>query len=51
MTNIFPTLSVLENVRVALQSKADIGLVFWRYYRSYGDLEDQAYQLAYSRFS
>ena len=45
LTNIFPTLSVLENVRVALQSKADIGLVFWRYYRSYGDLEDQAYQL------
>ncbi len=45
LTNIFPTLSVLENVRVALQSKADIGLVFWRYYRSYGALEDQAYQL------
>lgn len=45
LTNIFPTLSVLENVRVALQSKADIGLVFWRYYRSYGDLEDQAYLL------
>lgn len=45
LTNIFPTLSVLENVRVALQSKADIGLVFWRYYRSYSALEDQAYQL------
>jgi branched-chain amino acid transport system ATP-binding protein len=45
LTNIFPNLSVLENVRVALQSKADIGLVFWRYYRSYSALEDQAYQL------
>jgi branched-chain amino acid transport system ATP-binding protein len=45
LTNIFPLLSVLENVRVALQAKADIGLVFWRYYRSYSTLEDQAYQL------
>jgi branched-chain amino acid transport system ATP-binding protein len=45
LTNIFPTLTVLENVRVALQSKARVGLVFWRYYRSYGLLEDQAYGL------
>ncbi|MBI5582853.1 MAG: ABC transporter ATP-binding protein [Deltaproteobacteria bacterium] len=45
LTNIFPTLSVLENVRVALQSKAEIGLVFWRYYRAYDKLEDQAYEL------
>jgi branched-chain amino acid transport system ATP-binding protein len=45
LTNIFPLLSVLENVRVALQAKADIGLVFWRHYRSYSTLEDQAYQL------
>ena len=42
LTNIFPTLSVLENVRVALQSKADMGLVFWRYYRAYTELEDRA---------
>jgi branched-chain amino acid transport system ATP-binding protein len=45
LTNIFPFLTVLENVRVALQSKAEIGLVFWRYYRSYSHLEDQAYLL------
>ena len=45
LTNIFPFLTVLENVRVALQSKAEIGLVFWRYYRSYTHLEDQAYLL------
>ncbi|MBI4768564.1 MAG: ABC transporter ATP-binding protein [Deltaproteobacteria bacterium] len=45
LTNIFPFLSVLENVRVALQAKSEIGLVFWRYYRSYSHLEDQAYQL------
>ena len=45
LTNVFPRLSVLENVRLALQSKADIGLVFWRHFRSYTDLEDQAYEL------
>lgn len=45
LTNIFPMLTVLENVRVALQAKADVGLVFWRYYRSYSTLEDQAYGL------
>lgn len=45
LTNIFPTLTVLENVRLALQSKASIGLVFWKHYRAYSDLEDQAYEL------
>lgn len=45
LTNIFPTLTVLENVRLALQSRKRVGLVFWRYYRSYRDLEDQAYDL------
>lgn len=45
LTNIFPALSVLENVRLALQAKGDIGLVFWRHYRSYGELEDRAYDL------
>lgn len=45
LTNIFPTLSVLENVRLALQAKADVGLVFWRHWRSYSELEDRAYEL------
>ncbi len=45
LTNIFPTLTVLENVRLALQSKADVGLVFWRHFQSYPELEDQAYEL------
>jgi len=45
LTNIFPRLTVLENVRLALQSKARVGLVFWRNYRSYGELEDEAYDL------
>ncbi|MGD9044736.1 MAG: ABC transporter ATP-binding protein [Desulfobacterales bacterium] len=45
LTNIFPALSVLENVRLALQAKAEIGLVFWRHWRSYTELEDRAYEL------
>ena len=45
LTNIFPAITVLENVRLALQSKAHIGLVFWRDYRFYTELEDQAYEL------
>ena len=45
LTNIFPTLTVLENVRLALQAKAELGLVFWKHFRSYPDLEDRAYEL------
>jgi len=45
LTNIFHSLTVLENVRLALQSKARVGLDFWRNYRDYGDLEDEAYDL------
>jgi branched-chain amino acid transport system ATP-binding protein len=45
LTNIFPNLSVLENVRLALQSRSKVGMVFWRNYRSYAELEDRAYDL------
>lgn len=45
LTNIFPSLSVLENVRLALQSRADVGMVFWRHWRSYTEFEDRAYNL------
>src|SRR4051794_10629900 len=43
LTNVFPTLTVLENVRIAVQ--AHRGPVFdaWRPYRRFADLEDQAY--------
>ncbi|MBI5521472.1 MAG: ABC transporter ATP-binding protein [Desulfarculus sp.] len=43
LTNIFPSLTVLENVRLALQSRENIGLNFWRHYGSLTHLEDQAY--------
>ena len=45
LTNIFPSLTVLENVRLAIQSQAGIGMVFWRYWRTYSELEDRAYEL------
>jgi branched-chain amino acid transport system ATP-binding protein len=45
LTNVFPNLTVLENVRLSLQSKAGISFVFWKYFRKYGDLEDRAYDL------
>jgi len=45
LTNIFPVLSVLENVRVAIQSRQGFGLNFWRHYRHFSETEDQAYAL------
>ncbi len=44
LTNIFPSLTVLENVRLALQAKAGVGLNFWRHYRDFPELEERAYQ-------
>ena len=32
-------------MRLALQSKARVGMVFWRSYHSYSELEDRAYEL------
>ncbi|BEQ14705.1 ABC transporter ATP-binding protein [Desulfoferula mesophila] len=43
LTNVFPSLTVLENVRLALQSRAGVGLNFWTHYRSLPQLEDEAY--------
>ena len=43
LTNIFPALTVLENVRVAIQSRKDFGLNFWRNYLHFSEVEDEAY--------
>lgn len=43
LTNIFPTLSVLENVRMAVQGRRGPGFNAWRDYRSFPELEDRAY--------
>jgi branched-chain amino acid transport system ATP-binding protein len=45
LTNIFPTLSVLENVRVALQARAGLIWNAWRSYRSFPELEDRAWEI------
>ena len=45
LTNIFPVLTVLENVRVAIQSREGIGLNFWRHYLHFSELEDEAYAI------
>jgi branched-chain amino acid transport system ATP-binding protein len=45
LTNIFPVLSVLENVRVAIQSRKGFGLNFWRNYLYFSETEDEAYSI------
>jgi len=45
LTNIFPELSVLENVRVAIQARTGLGFNLWRNYLHFSDLEDQAYSI------
>ncbi len=44
LTNIYPSLTVLENVRLAVQSRQNIGMVFWKDYAGFPELEEQAYQ-------
>ena len=45
LTNIFPLLSVLENVRIAIQSREKVGLNFWRNYLRFSHLENEAYHI------
>ncbi|MDP2972128.1 MAG: ATP-binding cassette domain-containing protein, partial [Deltaproteobacteria bacterium] len=45
LTNVFPTLTVLENVRLAVQSQKSIGFNFWKDYLHFSDFEDRAYLL------
>jgi branched-chain amino acid transport system ATP-binding protein len=45
LTNVFHSLTVLENVRLALQSQMNIGFNFWKHYLSFSELEDHAYEL------
>jgi len=44
LTNIFPSLTVLENVRLALQAREKIGMIFWKHYKNYPELEEKAYE-------
>jgi branched-chain amino acid transport system ATP-binding protein len=45
LTNVFPTLSTLENVRIALQARAGLTFNAWRSYRSFPQLEDRAWSI------
>jgi branched-chain amino acid transport system ATP-binding protein len=45
LTNVFLSLTVLENVRLAIQSKKNIGFNFWKNYLHFSELEDRAYEI------
>jgi branched-chain amino acid transport system ATP-binding protein len=45
LTNVFPSLTVIENVRLAVQSRKNIGFNFWKSYLQFPELEDRAYEL------
>jgi branched-chain amino acid transport system ATP-binding protein len=45
LTSVFPTLTVLENVRLAVQSRRGPAFGAWRDYRAYPALEDRAYAI------
>ncbi len=45
LTNVFPTLTVLENVRLAVQSQRNTGFNSWRNYLAFPEFEDRAYDL------
>jgi branched-chain amino acid transport system ATP-binding protein len=45
LTNIFATLTVLENVRLAVQARRGLFFNAWRHYRSVPELEDRAYAI------
>lgn len=45
ITNVFPNLTVLENVRLAAQSRGSSNMIFWRSFRSYPQDEKRAYSI------
>ncbi len=48
LTNLFPNLSVLENVRVAVQARHHNGLNLWSIWSDHRDLTDRAHALLQS---
>lgn len=45
ITNVFPNLTVLENVRLAVQSKEKVRYQIFRHYKSYSAITDKADEL------
>lgn len=48
ITNVFPNLTVLENVRLAVQSREGVRFNFFRHYKSYRKHEEEALKLLQS---
>jgi len=45
ITNIFPRLTVLENVRLACQSAGEDNFKFWQHYKKFTSYEEKAYSI------
>ncbi|TFE01509.1 ABC transporter ATP-binding protein [Jeotgalibacillus salarius] len=45
ITNVFPSLTVFENVRLAVQSREKVRYTFWKSARSYHRLTEEAHEL------
>jgi branched-chain amino acid transport system ATP-binding protein len=45
LTNVFPTLTVLENVRMAVQARRGLSFRFWRDAAAFPELEDRAWEI------
>jgi branched-chain amino acid transport system ATP-binding protein len=45
LTNVFPTLTVLENVRMAVQARRGPAFNAWRDHRAFPELEDRAWEI------
>lgn len=45
ITNIFPTTSVLENIRIAAQAHGNNSLRFWRNYNTFEEHHEEAYRI------
>lgn len=44
ITNVFPNLSVLENVRIAVQAKGGVGFRLFSHYKKFRQFEENAYK-------
>lgn len=48
LTNVFPSLTTYENIRLAMQAKEEVGYRLFRSYRRYGSVNDHAEQVLQS---
>jgi branched-chain amino acid transport system ATP-binding protein len=45
LTNVFPSLTTYENIRLAMQAKEEVGYRLFRSYRRYGKVNDRAEEI------